>query len=53
MEALVLNKFLLRVSSFDIKSPDKDRGLKNIHYFIQFNKAYSSVTGIKLKISFL
>ena len=50
MKALVLNKSLLRASSFDTKSPDKDRGLKKKHCFIQFNKAYSSVTGINLKI---
>jgi len=46
MEALVLNKSLLRASSFDIKSPDKDRGLKQKYYFIP----HSSVTGINLKI---
>jgi hypothetical protein len=49
VEALVLNKSLLRVSSFYIKSPDKDGALKKKGCFIQFNKAYYSVTG-NLKI---
>jgi hypothetical protein len=52
LEALVLSKSL-RASSFDIKSPDKDKGLKNKFYFIIYNKAYSSVTRINTKFSFL
>jgi hypothetical protein len=49
-EALVLNKPLLGASSFDIKSPDKDRGVKKKSYFLTCNKTYSIVTGVNLKI---